>query len=507
MVSVFQRHQLSKVNARHLLDDLASSYTYALDDAVLVELIANSLDAKAANIRIRLDPNKSTLTVHDDGAGMTQDEFERYHDLAESTKVRGRGIGFAGLGAKLAHQVGKRVVTETRSESYRGASEWGFKGSDLQWRNIRRRTLRSTGTAVSIELSARWKRILTEDFVRRMVERHFGPLLDPFLSQLYVWESIYPEGVTFHVNGDALPQRPLVPTIRVESRKDLDIYWRNRKRLGRAIFILTRDPLPEEEQGIVIGTYGKAIRRDSLGVRSRNPERITGWFESPALVESLTLNKQDFWDHGSQGERFHRARRELQRAMQSWLDEIGESRETDPRRRAPRTLERETARILRRIPPLRYLFARRMNEPVAVPDPASDGVATVVEGLQASHGSRPTSDNGQAPLWSPGPDPGETLTPEEDGDATARIRERTVRGGPRIERVSDPSRPEVGWVEGDAVIINTAHPAYTTSERRRFLSYHEPLAIFYALCAEASVQPEEKLPLLNTALSEWGSQG
>ena len=40
MVSVFQRPQLSKVNARHLLDDLASSYTYALDEAVLVELIA-----------------------------------------------------------------------------------------------------------------------------------------------------------------------------------------------------------------------------------------------------------------------------------------------------------------------------------------------------------------------------------------------------------------------------------------------------------------------------------
>ena len=127
MVSVFQRTQTSKVNARHLLDDLASSYTYALDEAVLVELIANSLDAKAANIRINLDPNKSTLTVQDDGAGMTQDEFERYHDLAESAKVRGSGIGFARLGAKLAHQVGKRVVTETRSDSYRGASEWSPK--------------------------------------------------------------------------------------------------------------------------------------------------------------------------------------------------------------------------------------------------------------------------------------------------------------------------------------------------------------------------------------------
>ena len=101
MVSRLRKSNLSKVNARHLLDDLASGYTYALEEAVLVELIANSLDAKCSNVYIDLSTQSSTLTVRDDGQGMDPDAFEKYHDLAESRKERGSGIGFAGLGAKL----------------------------------------------------------------------------------------------------------------------------------------------------------------------------------------------------------------------------------------------------------------------------------------------------------------------------------------------------------------------------------------------------------------------
>jgi len=32
---------------------------------------------------------------------MSRGELRRYHDLGASTKIRGRGIGFAGVGIKL----------------------------------------------------------------------------------------------------------------------------------------------------------------------------------------------------------------------------------------------------------------------------------------------------------------------------------------------------------------------------------------------------------------------
>ena len=142
MVQLFKKPQLSRVNARHLLDDLASDYTYPVEEAVVVEMIANSLDAGASNIEFTTNAEKGLLTVRDDGLGMDKEEFERYHDLAESQKVRGKGIGFAGLGAKLGHIVATQVVTETRKGSYRDVSEWRFRRDDLEWQRAGRRSLR-----------------------------------------------------------------------------------------------------------------------------------------------------------------------------------------------------------------------------------------------------------------------------------------------------------------------------------------------------------------------------
>ena len=70
MVALIKRAQVSKVNARHLLDDIATSYTYSLSEAVLVDLIANSLDAKASNLWFSLNQGEGTLALEDDGQGV-----------------------------------------------------------------------------------------------------------------------------------------------------------------------------------------------------------------------------------------------------------------------------------------------------------------------------------------------------------------------------------------------------------------------------------------------------
>ena len=54
------------------------------------------------------------------------------------------------------------------------------------------------------------------------------------------------------------------------------------------------------------------------------------------------------------------------------------------------------------------------------------------------------------------------------------------------------------------MFINTAHPAYLKAGRRNLLGYHERLAIYYAVVAEAPVDPAEKLILVNQAITEWG---
>ena len=69
---------------------------------------------------------KATLTVVDDGSGMRRRELTRYHDLATSTKTRGKGIGFAGVGVKLGLLICREVVTETRSGAARLATAWSL---------------------------------------------------------------------------------------------------------------------------------------------------------------------------------------------------------------------------------------------------------------------------------------------------------------------------------------------------------------------------------------------
>ena len=63
----------------------------------------------------------------------------------------------------------------------------------------------------------------------------------------------------------------------------------------------------------------------------------------------------------------------------------------------------------------------------------------------------------------------------------------------------------MSWVEADTVVINTAHPTYLRADRRRMIAYHERLAVYYALCLEAPVDPEERFTLLSRALTEWGN--
>lgn len=90
---MFAKKRISRINARRLLDDMASTYSHPVEDTVLIEAIANSLDAGCSSISLECERGKATLVVRDDGRGMTEEEFDLYHDLAESTKVRGHGIG------------------------------------------------------------------------------------------------------------------------------------------------------------------------------------------------------------------------------------------------------------------------------------------------------------------------------------------------------------------------------------------------------------------------------
>lgn len=72
----------TRVNLKHLLEDLRDSYHYSLEETILTELIANALDSQASELRFQTDPKSKTLSIIDNGMGMTSGQLELVYLLS-----------------------------------------------------------------------------------------------------------------------------------------------------------------------------------------------------------------------------------------------------------------------------------------------------------------------------------------------------------------------------------------------------------------------------------------
>jgi hypothetical protein len=68
----------TRVDRLHLLEDVRDAYPGALEETILVEIVAHALDSGAGRIELTADPAAATFTVVDDGRGMKRRELARY---------------------------------------------------------------------------------------------------------------------------------------------------------------------------------------------------------------------------------------------------------------------------------------------------------------------------------------------------------------------------------------------------------------------------------------------
>jgi len=348
----------SGIDYSHFLDDIRDMYPFSIDEAILVELVANSLDAKTGLIDIRVDPDQSTFELTDTGNGMDRKGFEAYHNFSTSFKRKGDGIGFAGLGAKLALKIADRIVSETRSKNFWGASEWKFqrKGKTAHpvWYDMDERTLVHSGTRVKVYLKSKAHSLLKPGEVHRIMLSHYLPLLT--LSDFYESLRLY-RRLTILINGEVVNPPATAP----EKSKQLMLYsGKSRRPFALARFELFSMPLPETEQGIAISTFGKIIRRDFLRQYFKEMGRITGVIEVPELVECLTTSKCDFRKEGSAGRRYYRFSKVAQREFRRWLEELQIVEQTDAvADKDVKRLERVVTRIVSGMPDLQHFYGFR----------------------------------------------------------------------------------------------------------------------------------------------------
>jgi hypothetical protein len=506
----------TRVDLLHLLEDLRDAYPGAAEETILTEIVANALDSGAATLTFTADPAQSTLSILDDGRGMRRRDLARYHDVAATTKVRGEGIGFAGVGIKIGLLVSEEVVTETRRGRHHAATTWHLSSRHrAPWKWIPPPGLvAGRGTAVRLRLKNPLSPLLDPGFIETALRRHFQPLLDPDLSEILAEH--YPRGVRFVVNG-----RPLAPEAWPAAERPPIAVRLPRKRKPVASGYLVRDqrPLREERRGLAISTFGKVIKRgwEWLGLAPSSPERVGGLIEVPALAQALTLNKADFVRTGPRGAIYLAYRKAIQESVARQLAEWGDLREeaAEARRRAARPVERDLEAVLvdlaEEFPLLAALVERRAGgqrslptgrgpgllESAAAPSPLSVAPAEgAPEAAAAEPIMEPATARGMAEPAAP-PSP-EVIAPLVGGTR------RPARYGLSIQFEPRPDDAELARLIETTIWVNEAHPAYHRATASRSEGYHIALATAMAL-APLAVEPAKEHAFLTTFLAAWGA--
>lgn len=500
----------TRVDLKHLLEDLRDAYPGSLEETIATEIVANALDSKAAVIAFRTDAVKATLTVVDDGTGMTRKALRSYHDLAVTTKQRGHGIGFAGVGIKLALLACDEVVTETRRGKTHVASTWRLASKRrAPWKWIAPPALvAQRGTGVRLKLADPLSPLLDAGFLQSALRRHFEPLFDPAFDE--VLAPHYPSGVRFMVNGRVLPRRAAAG-----ERAPLAIRV-GRRRKPSAVGYLIRSVVAsgEDRRGIAVSTLGKVIKRgwDWLGVSPGSPNEVSGLIEVPALAECLTLSKADFIRTGRRGALYLAHRKAIQQAVAERLAELGEpgAGGEEKLRRKTRPLERQLESVLIDLaddyPLLATLVERHRGGQRRLPIGQPGKGAMVAVGALDVEAERRPSDGSQAaarpsetpsPAEPPAPEPIRAPLPGSGGP------KRRARYALSIRFESRPDDPELGRLVESTVWVNDAHPAYIRAAASRYEPYHIALTVAMTL-APLAVEAEHVHAFVTAFLTRWG---
>jgi len=459
---------------------------------------------------------------------MARRELSRFHDIAASTKTRGQGIGFAGVGIKLSLLVCDEVLTETRRGKVHVATSWRLATKHkAPWRWVPPPGLvtSSHGTGIRILLKNPLSPLLDAGFLETALQRHFEPLLDGTFDD--VLTPHYPSGLSFAVDGRPVPRREADPF-----RAPISVRL-GRRRRPAVVGYLVRDTVPvaEDQRGVGVSTLGKVIKRgwDWLGLSPAAPDLVSGLIEAPGLAEALTLNKADFIRTGPRGMTYLAYRKAVQEAVSVHLAAWGEGREPaeEARRRRTRPLERDLQNVLGELadefPLLASLVERQSGGQKRLPmggrgqAPAA-AVAVGAGGAGDATGVEEASPAPQAPDTAPGtpasaPAPPQPAAPagahqaadaEPSGAALGRQGpRRPARYGLAVQFESRPEDSALGRLVESTVWVNEAHPAYRRAAASRSEGYHLALTVSMAL-APLAVEPAGVHEFVTAFLSRWG---
>lgn len=484
----------TRVNLKHLLEDIRDSYALPTEEAIITELVSNALDSGASRIEFFLDPKNCRFTLRDNGQGMTSRIIEEYHNIASTTKVRGKGIGFAGIGAKLSLLISKSVITETKgAEGFHCATQWFLLDEHrAPWQFIANpeRIAAPRGTSVTIELLNSASPLLSPEFVSNTLRKHFYPLLDPKIKK-FLSRRIYRKTISFFINDRELlaangRQYEIFKTIRVLAG------GKQKKVSGFGYLAKTKEILPAELAGVSISTYGKIIKRgwEWLGIVPRSVFQIQGLVEVPDLAEILTTGKNDFLKDTASLSKYYRSRKAIQEAIIPVLSEFGEAElafEKDLKRLKPleKVIKKTLRYLLVEFPELTSLVGMRKRTPALNPSPKLETpeVQIILAGQMEKELLEETAGT-------------------QDEICNQPEKKRKKKPGGILIGFENAAGANLARLINNAILVDTLHPAYHKAKEENSEEYHILLCVAWILSkfVEESHSPQE---FISRFLASW----
>lgn len=485
---IIGKRKLSTVSDwKKLIGDFRDQFPYDAVTALIVETFANSLDAAATRIDIEIVGD--IYKIMDNGKGMTQNEFEEYHNIASLTKRRGGGIGFAGVGAKIFIDKADYIITETKSREFYGATHWAFYGGSLEWIpiSVQYKIKYPTGTYVEIKLKDyEDKKKLTPSFAEKVLRQQYNSILLGYYGR---------KSVT--INGKEI-EAYKIPNDDIEKKEKFN--FKDGSHYIRGYFIKSKKPLPEDFQGIHIVVYGKKVREEWFKQYPIESEKITGLVLADYLVEILRTSKSDFDRTSMLWKKFYV---KMESVLFEWLDKIG-ARPKPPKidlteDRSTRELEKSINEILK-MPEFRELteniFQNLIKRRVAIRSIKGNEMGSLTDGMQKTTGTLGGPGSGER-VETEGPEEGKGYREDEKGDEPIERVRRRVRAGIHIGCDNKPNELQEAWVGIDphtgreGVIINTGHPAWKVADGLSFQGKAEHVRIYHILRTVITTLVEE----------------
>jgi anti-sigma regulatory factor (Ser/Thr protein kinase) len=504
----------SKVRWDKTLKNYRDNYSYEQEwEIAILELIANSIDAKATTIKIFFSKNGdyATIICTDNGKGMDEIEFEEYHNLGSLTKSREEDtIGFAGIGAKLTLDLCKEVYTETRKDGKTLASIWWFDKDENEPKyidDIESQNKLEFVRGTYVEIRNILASDITENKVKYLIYYNYQYLLDQ---------------VDIYVNDENLPSP--IKLLRDVAKKSREIRDPTRRYKGMRInfvgeiFYLNDEGIKkindfyEKETGKTdifknwfdIVVCGKTVIREEDFKLTQNVPReewelIRGYIKCDDLISVVRTSKDDINRKSIPWKKFSNT---AKLAIIKWLNEEGLYREYEHEKsdkvfqRMIKNLEKDINDLLNQYPdllnkiltpgikPLKPKKEENMTQMGEIPIPDSEGRERGSLELGGEMGTGVYGGTGHSPEPTV-PHPGESGEIE-----SGRWEGENIPITPKIKRVS---RYKIGiswspleikdpiiWDQSlNSFIINSNHPAAILARKdtksRMFYTIHEIL--------------------------------